>query len=190
MSKISNTLMMLKILETGRVYKISELSDMLECSNRTIRTYKEDLEKAGVYIESVPGRYGGYFYSSMLETSYFNFNKVDLNNLERLYLSLKEKTDLNLIPLENVIDKLRYSLVFNHSLNKTKTKSFDDTYNYISKMINIKKTLSFIYKGKEISFMPHNIYINSNDVYITGINCEINEIRTYNINDIKIIKKN
>lgn len=48
---------------------------------------------------------------------------------------------MNLMPLENVIDKLRYSLVFNHNFNKTKTKFFDNTCNYISKMINIKKYL-------------------------------------------------
>ena len=43
MSKISNTLSLLRILETGNVVKIKDLAAMLECSERSVRTYKEDL---------------------------------------------------------------------------------------------------------------------------------------------------
>lgn len=60
MSKVSNAILMLKILESGKIFKIRELADIIECSPRAIRTYKEDLEKAGIYINTIFGKYGGY----------------------------------------------------------------------------------------------------------------------------------
>ena len=52
-SKISNVLTMLQLLQSGRKYSISELSNELEVSERMIRVYKEDLEKAGIYIDTI-----------------------------------------------------------------------------------------------------------------------------------------
>ena len=60
MSKLSNTLTMLEYLSSGRKYTIKELSDKLEVSERMIRIYKDDLEKAGIYIDTIKGPYGGY----------------------------------------------------------------------------------------------------------------------------------
>ena len=48
MSKISNAITMLELLQTGKKYSINELSNKLEVSERMIRVYKEDLEKAGI----------------------------------------------------------------------------------------------------------------------------------------------
>lgn len=45
MSKISNVLTMIELLQSGRKYTIKELSTKLEVSERMIRVYKEDLEK-------------------------------------------------------------------------------------------------------------------------------------------------
>ena len=58
MSKISNVLTMLQLLQSGKKYSISELSNELEVSERMIRVYKEDLEKAGIYIDAIIGPYG------------------------------------------------------------------------------------------------------------------------------------
>ena len=60
MSKLSNTLTMLEYLSSGRKYTIKELSDKLEVSERMIRIYKDDLEKAGIYIDTIKGPDGGY----------------------------------------------------------------------------------------------------------------------------------
>ena len=50
MSKVSNVITLLELLQSGRKYSIKELSTILEVSERMIRVYKEDLEKAGIYI--------------------------------------------------------------------------------------------------------------------------------------------
>ena len=60
MSKIANMLNMVKILENMEIHSIKELSKKLEVSERMIRVYKEELEQAGIYINSIRGIYGGY----------------------------------------------------------------------------------------------------------------------------------
>jgi predicted DNA-binding transcriptional regulator YafY len=61
MSKVSNCIRLLEILNTGKTYKIAELSELLETNPRNIIEYKKELENAGYYINSSRGRYGGYF---------------------------------------------------------------------------------------------------------------------------------
>ena len=60
MSKISNVLTMLEYLSTGKKYSIKELSDLLEVTPRMIRVYKDEIEKAGIFIDTIKGPYGGY----------------------------------------------------------------------------------------------------------------------------------
>ena len=64
MSKVSNTLTMLRLLESGKKYSVKELAEKLEVSPRMIKSYKEELEKCGIYIDTILGRYGGYVYHS------------------------------------------------------------------------------------------------------------------------------
>ena len=44
MSKVSNTLTMLRLLESGKKYSVKELAEKLEVSSRMIKSYKEELE--------------------------------------------------------------------------------------------------------------------------------------------------
>ncbi len=60
MSKISNVLTMLEYLSSGKKYSIKELAEKLEVSPRMIRVYKDEIEKAGIYIDTIKGPYGGY----------------------------------------------------------------------------------------------------------------------------------
>ena len=60
MSKISNVLTMIEYLSTGKKYSISELANLLEVTPRMIRVYKDEIEKAGIYIDTIKGPYGGY----------------------------------------------------------------------------------------------------------------------------------
>lgn len=62
MSKVGNTLTMLRLLESGRKYSVNELAERIEVKPRMIKIYKEELEKCGIYIDTIRGRYGGYVY--------------------------------------------------------------------------------------------------------------------------------
>lgn len=105
MSKLSNTLTMLQLLQTGKKYTIKELSDKLEVSERMIRVYKEDLEKAGIYIDTIMGPYGGYVLNQMVKLPIRKFKVKDYELLDK-YIELEEdiKTKNKLILLQ---DKIR-----------------------------------------------------------------------------------
>ena len=55
MSKLSNAITLLRLLQNGKKYSIKELASKLEVSPRMIREYKNELELAGIFIESLRG---------------------------------------------------------------------------------------------------------------------------------------
>lgn len=96
MSKISNVLTMLEYLSTGRKYSISELSEKIEVSPRMIRVYKDELEKAGIYVDTIKGPYGGYVLNQNinLPRRFITPNAIDIKNKEFYNLinrAIKEK---------------------------------------------------------------------------------------------------
>lgn len=60
MSKVSNMLNMVQILKDENIHSIQSLAQKLEVSERMIRQYKQELDQAGIYINSITGKYGGY----------------------------------------------------------------------------------------------------------------------------------
>lgn len=84
MSKLSNVLMMLQLLQNKRKYSIKELSEIIEVSPRMIRQYKDELEYAGIYIETIYGPYGGYVLNQevKLPERFIKPDSVQLNNKE------------------------------------------------------------------------------------------------------------
>ncbi|MBR5662387.1 MAG: WYL domain-containing protein [Bacilli bacterium] len=96
MSKISNVLLMIEYLSSGRKYSIKELSDKLEVSPRMIRVYKDEMEKAGIYIDTIKGPYGGYVLNQNINVPkrFITPNKININNKEFYNLinkAIKEK---------------------------------------------------------------------------------------------------
>lgn len=89
MSKVSNVLKMIEILSTGRKYSIQELSNELEVSPRMIRVYKDELEKAGIYLHTIKGPYGGYVLNQELNIPkrFIPTEKIILND-KRIYNTL------------------------------------------------------------------------------------------------------
>ena len=98
MSKISKNIKMLDILSSGKVYSCKRLSEMLEVSPRTIRQYKDELEKEGIYIENVMGKNGGYKLYSKVEVPSILFNENDINKIDLIInkLSDNDKKELML----------------------------------------------------------------------------------------------
>lgn len=84
MSKLSNVLMMLQLLQNKKKYSIKELSEKLEVSPRMIRQYKEELEYAGIYIDTVYGPYGGYILNQdiSIPERFVKPDNVKVNNRE------------------------------------------------------------------------------------------------------------
>ena len=64
MEKTAKCIKMLRILNTGRIYKVKELADLLETKERNVIDYKEELnflgDEEGFHIVGIPGKFGGY----------------------------------------------------------------------------------------------------------------------------------
>lgn len=108
MSKLSNTLLMLELLQNGRKYSVKELSGKLEVTPRMIRAYKDELEMAGIFIETIRGPYGGYYLNQNIKLpetkdylivedspkdSYWGWgsDRLGENNLGKLWMELREE---------------------------------------------------------------------------------------------------
>lgn len=105
MSKISNVITMMNLLSNGKKYSIEELSKVLEVTPRMVRIYKDELEKAGIYIDSIMGPYGGYVLNQSIRIPERKFKKEDYEILNQYIINnsnadSKEK-------LENLKDKIR-----------------------------------------------------------------------------------
>ena len=97
MSKISNVIMMLQYLSSGRKYNIKDLSEKLEVSERMIRVYKEELEKAGIYIDTIMGPYGGYVLNQNIRIPTRKFTKDDYEFLHNLKVKDEDKEKLEIL---------------------------------------------------------------------------------------------
>ena len=96
MSKISNVLTMIEYLSSGRKYSIKELSERLEVSPRMIRVYKNEIEKAGIYINTIKGPYGGYVLNQNINVPkrFITPNSINVKNKDFFNLinrAIKEK---------------------------------------------------------------------------------------------------
>ena len=89
MSKISNVILFLEYLNSGKKYSIQELSEKLEVSPRMIRIYKEELEKAGIYIDTIMGPYGGYVLNRTIRLPLRRFKMKDAKLLDK-YIELEQ----------------------------------------------------------------------------------------------------
>ena len=101
MSKISNVLLMIEYLSTGKKYSIAELSEKLEVTPRMIRVYKDEIEKAGIYIESIKGPYGGYYLNQNINVPkrFITPSNINIKNKEIYNIinkAIKEKRKCNI----------------------------------------------------------------------------------------------
>ena len=138
MSKISNVILMLQYLENGRKYNIKELSEKLEVSERMIRVYKEELEKAGIYIDTIMGPYGGYVLNQSVKVPIRKFTKEEYDFLHNLKVKEEDKDTLDIIT--NKIHSL--SLDSNEIELKDETKN---KYNILTRAIKEKRKVKINY---------------------------------------------
>ncbi len=153
MSKLSNTLLLLNYLKSGRKYSLSELATLLEVSKRMVRIYKEDLEKAGIYIDTIKGPYGGYILRSKTYLPLPLFTIEDIKRIEKLDAK-KEHLD--------ILKKMKCLTYEKETLDTNNT-----SFKIISRAIKEKRKVKILYytegKGKthRIIHPYHIIYYSS-----------------------------
>jgi len=178
---------MLRILESGKKYTIKELSDKLEVTPRMVTIYKEELEKCGIYIDSIKGPYGGYVYNKKHDFN-VSFDYLDIDAVESILYKLDEKEQEK---LTITLEKLRAIVIYsadelrNFKVNK---EDIQKKYMIISKAIKEHKELEFKYHNKPRNFIPYSFTYYKNFIYVTGYSIIEDDIKTLNLSGIKDLK--
>lgn len=143
MSKVSNAITMLNLLSTGRKYSVDELSQLLEVTPRMIRIYKEELEKSGIYIDTIMGPYGGYVLNQKIRIPERKFKKEDYELLDKYISENNEDKE----KLEILKDKIRG--IYIGSIQEEKELNLKDEilmkYNILTRAIKEKRKVKILY---------------------------------------------
>lgn len=178
MSKITNALLMIKLLSNGRVYSVKELSDELGVTERMVRNYKEQLEMSGYIIESFKGPGGGYFINKNNFMNINFFNKYDLEVLDRI----ENEVIINDNELNKDFTELNKKLHSIYNSNKVLSEykdvnvlisKNDEKVEIINNCINNKNNLLIDYLGSsgkitKREIIPINIFEFENNIYVTA----------------------
>lgn len=191
MSKLSNILTMTELLNQGRKYSIEELSNILEVTPRMIRFYKEELEKAGIYLDTIRGPYGGYVLNQKIRIPSRKFKHSDYLLLEKVGEEIKNphlKKELSVLK-----DKVRG--IYQGSQNeKLEIESEEkEKYNILSRAIKEKKKVEILYysyeKGENIRVIhPIDLYLYYDSWYVSAF-CELRkDMRHFELKRIRNIR--
>lgn len=189
MSKVSNMLTMIELLNTGRKYSIKELSQELEVSERMIRVYKEELDKCGIYVDTIKGPYGGYVLNQSVRMPLRKFNKKDFELLNK-YIELESDMDLKnkLVILQ---DKIR-GVYIGSKQEENELNLKDETlkkYNILTRAIKEKRKVKIKYysygKGENTRIIdPANMFLFQDGWYCAAF-CELRkDIRHFELRRI------
>lgn len=200
MSKITNTILMIKLLSNGRVYSVKELSEELGVTERMVRYYKEQLEMAGYIIESFKGPGGGYYINKndMIDIDYFN--KYDLEVLDKVQSEISTSDNDKLVKDFTELNKKLHSIYnTNKVLSEYKdinvvVNGADDKINTINDCIKNKKSIFIDYLGSsgkivKREIIPINIFEFENKIYVLAF-CKLRgSIRHFTLSKILNIKE-
>ena len=188
MSKVSNVLNMLEYLSTGRKYSIKELAEKLEVTPRMVRVYKDELEKAGIYVDTIMGPYGGYVLRQSVKMPIRKFKVKDYEILDK-YISF-EKDELEKEKLMLLKDKIYGIYVSSKSDENIITKDDNQNkYNILTRAIKEKRKVKINYysynKGEnERVICPAEMFLFSEGWYVAAFCLKKNDIRHFELKRI------
>lgn len=189
MAKLSNLLVMIQLLKTGRKYSLNELSEYLECSERMIREYKLFLEEAGIYIETIRGPYGGYILRQEINMPALNYNDNDVNAIKEAIKQISDDDLRN--KLINVSNKIDSNILDEENKNKKLITNGKEllVYNALSKAIknNYKVRIKYynLQHGESIrTIYPLGLYLFQNEWWCSSYWEEKDDMRQFHIKRI------
>ena len=196
MSKFSNMLFMIDLLNTGNKYSIKELSQKLGVTERMIRYYKEELENNDIFIESFKGPNGGYFMLDRVK-NYISFNKYDVQLLENISEVLEESNFPFMKSYKDLLEKVKnmYSIAEEKSKFIIDIKSLDNNeiFNIVKSSIKKQESINIEYRNIDGTISKRTIHplqlFNYKDINYVTAYCELRkDIRHFEIERIENIK--
>ena len=189
MTKLSNTLLMLQYLQSGRKYSVKELSEKLEVSERQVRCYKEELEKAGIYIDTIMGPYGGYVLNQSIRMPIRKFKKKDYELLDK-YIDIEQDQQIK-EKLTLLQDKIKG--IYAGSKQEEKELNLKDEtltkYNILTRAIKERKQVYIKYysynKGEnERTICPAEMFLFQDGWYVAAFCLLKKDIRHFELKRI------
>ncbi len=189
MTKLSNTILMLQYLQSGRKYSVKELSEKLEVSERQVRCYKEELEKAGIYVDTIMGPYGGYVLNQSIRMPVRKFRKKDYELLDK-YIEI-ESDELTKERLTILQDKIKG--VYAGSKQESKELNLKDEtlskYNLLTRAIKERRKVFIRYysynKGEnDRTICPAEMFLFQDGWYVAAFCLKKNDIRHFELKRI------
>lgn len=193
MSKVANMLNMIGILKDGKVHNMKEIAEQIEVSPRMIKQYKNELEQAGIYIDSRRGIYGGYSLNDELNNIDVGLTSQELTKLKEMEVYFSKKEDF-----KEIIEKIYNSYIKNiDTINSKKINriietgklNLKDIYINIRKAINLRNKVYINYFSNESGVServihPAEMFYYLNDWYVAAFCEKKNAIRLFKLNDI------
>lgn len=184
---------MLNLLSTGKKYSIDELSNILEVTPRMIRVYKDELDKAGIYIDSIMGPYGGYVLNQTIRIPEQRFKKNDYDLLDKIMDNNIANSDKEKI--EILKNKIKGMCITNQK--ETNELNLKDEvlqkYNILIRAIKMRRKVKILYysynKGEnERIINPAEMFLFKDGWYCAAY-CELrHDIRHFELKRIKKIE--
>ena len=187
MSKVSNAILMLKYLENGKKYSIKELSEKLEVSERMVRFYKEELEKAGIYIDTIMGPYGGYVLTQSVKVPLVKLSHDDYEFLKNIKVS-----DEDAKRFLNILDKMKCLSKEVGDVSELKD-DIRKNYNILAKAIKEKRKVkinyySFTNGNQDRIIRPYDMFLYNTGWGVAAF-CELrNDLRNFELKRINNIE--
>ena len=194
MSKVANMLKMIKILKDEKIHNMKDIAEKIEISPRMVKQYKNELEQAGIYIESKRGINGGYSLNKELNNIDIGLTYQELIKLKEIEQYFNENQDF-----KKIIGKIIES--YEKNINEADLKKINriqelgkinlkDTYLSLRKAINRKNKVKIKYYSNDFGsndrvIHPAEMFYYLEEWYVTAFCEKRNAIRLFKLNDIQ-----
>jgi hypothetical protein CLOSPO_01499 len=194
MSKVANMLKMIKILKDEKIHNMKDIAEKIEISPRMVKQYKNELEQAGIYIESKRGINGGYSLNKELNNIDIGLTYQELIKLKEIEQYFNDDQDF-----KKIIGKIIES--YEKNINEADLKKINriqelgksnlkDIYLSLRKAINKKNKVKIKYYSNDSGLNdrvihPAEMFYYLEEWYVAAFCEKRNAIRLFKLNDIQ-----
>ncbi len=187
-------LKMIKILKDEKINNMKDIAEKIEISPRMVKQYKNELEQAGIYIESKRGINGGYSLNKELNNIDIGLTYQELIKLKEIEQYFNENQDF-----KKIIGKIIES--YEKNINEADLKKINriqelgkinlkDTYLSLRKAINRKNKVKIKYYSNDFGsndrvIHPAEMFYYLEEWYVAAFCEKRNAIRLFKLNDIQ-----
>lgn len=187
-------LKMIKILKDEKIHNMKDIAEKIEISPRMVKQYKNELEQAGIYIESKRGINGGYSLNKELNNIDIGLTYQELIKLKEIEQYFNENQDF-----KKIIGKIIES--YEKNINEADLKKINrikelgkinlkDTYLSLRKAINRKNKVKIKYYSNDFDsndrvIHPAEMFYYLEEWYVAAFCEKRNAIRLFKLNDIQ-----